>query len=175
MGKYVRFNFATKIVCPGRLIPRFLNKNPINISVNQVITFNFSTSLRLEQDGPKGPVKFTSSAAYRMPGTVFNEKSEDDFAYQPLFVGGSVLAFLIYFCILREENDVDQKLTGNQYDKVEGLEKTDLMTCIKYYEENGLDPTDLKKRLEEVLEEEKLKKKKTESSVEETTATSIEE
>ena len=39
--------------------------------------------------------------------------------------------FQLYFCVLREENDIDVVLaTGSLYDQVEGLEKTNLETCI---------------------------------------------
>merc|ERR1712059_198666 len=109
-----------------------------------------------------GPVKFTTSPAYRMSGGVVRQQNKDDtFAYQPLIVSVSVLSLLIYFCILREESDVDDRLIGNLYDQVDGLEKQDLTTSIRYYEQNGLDSRDLKKRLAEVLqeEEEKMRKK----------------
>merc|ERR1719481_97628 len=96
-----------------------------------------------------------------MPGTVVNTPKDDEFVYQPYIVSLSVLCFLVYFTILREESDIDIQLSGNLYDKVEGLEKQDLLTSIKYYEDNGLDARDLRKRLEEVLqlEEEEEKKK----------------
>ena len=53
---------------------------------------------------------------------------------------------------LREENDIDESITMNNslYNEVRGLEKQDLMTSIKYYEQSGMDTTALRKRLNEV-------------------------
>ena len=52
----------------------------------------------------------------------------------------------------REENDVDLQLSGKLYDKVDGLEKADVLNNIKYREEQGLDTTELKERLKVLLE-----------------------
>ena len=56
--------------------------------------------------------------------------------------------------MFREENDMDVELAGKLYDKVDGLEKMDLINSIKYNEEHGLDTRALKQRLKEVLLEE---------------------
>jgi hypothetical protein len=65
---------------------------------------------------------------------------------------GSRYVIVIYNC--REESDVDGELAGRLYDRVEGLEKQDLINSIKFNEENGMDTTDLKQRLRVVLEKE---------------------
>ena len=52
----------------------------------------------------------------------------------------------------REENDVDLQLSGKLYDKVDGLEKADVLNNIRYREEQGLDTTELKERLKVLLE-----------------------
>ena len=49
---------------------------------------------------------------------------------------------------------MDVELAGKLYDKVDGLEKMDLINSIKYNEEHGLDTRALKQRLKEVLQEE---------------------
>ena len=49
---------------------------------------------------------------------------------------------------------MDGELAGRLYDRVEGLEKQDLINSIKFNEENGMDTTDLKQRLRVVLENE---------------------
>ena len=56
---------------------------------------------------------------------------------------------IIYF---REENDIDLQLSGKLYDKVDGLEKADVLNNIRYREEQGLDTTELKDRLKVLLE-----------------------
>ena len=70
--------------------------------------------------------------------------------YQPYVVSGSVAIFLLYFCVLREENDIDQKLQGSLFDHVSGLEETQLKYSYKYNKENNLETTDLKNRLSEL-------------------------
>ena len=52
----------------------------------------------------------------------------------------------------REENDIDESISMNNslYNEVRGLEKQDLMTSIKYYEQSGMDSTALRNRLNEV-------------------------
>ena len=60
----------------------------------------------------------------------------------------------------REESDVDLELSGRLYDKVDGLEKADILNSIRHREENGQDTTELRERLRvliELEEEQKLK------------------
>jgi len=102
-----------------------------------------------------GPVKFTKSSAYNLNPLMANQQKHKETPwFQGPLVAGSTLAFLIYFTLLREENDVDGELAGRLYDRVEGLEKQDLINSIKFNEENGMDTTELKQRLRVVLEKE---------------------
>lgn len=70
--------------------------------------------------------------------------------FQTYVVCGSVAIFLIYFCILREENDVDLELEKSLYDRVPGLEHTQLVINYKYNRENNIDNTDIVARLKEI-------------------------
>ncbi|XP_055836432.1 uncharacterized protein LOC129921563 [Episyrphus balteatus] len=70
--------------------------------------------------------------------------------YQQYVISGSVAIFLIYFCILREENDIDQKLEGSLYDHIEGLEEQQLVIRYKYNRDNNIDTADIEKRLLEL-------------------------
>ena len=56
--------------------------------------------------------------------------------------------------VVREENDLDNVLEGGLYDKVKGLEKSDLLTSIKHAEDMGQDTRKLKARLVEIVKEE---------------------
>jgi len=111
------------------------------------------TQVSTQEDS--GPVKFTQSSAYNLNPLMANQQKKKDTPwFQGPLVAGSTLAFLIYFTMIREESDVDGELAGRLYDRVEGLEKQDLINSIRYNEEHGLDTTALKQRLREVLEEE---------------------
>ena len=58
---------------------------------------------------------------------------------------------LVYY---REENDVDEQLSGRLYDRVDGLEKASILNKINYNKQYDIDSTDLYKRLKEIEEEE---------------------
>lgn len=60
----------------------------------------------------------------------------------------------------REENDVDLELSGKLYDKVDGLEKADVLNNIRFREERGLDTTELRERLRVLIELEEEQKQK---------------
>ena len=57
---------------------------------------------------------------------------------------------MIYFCVLREENDIDTKLDGNLFDHVVGLEETQLEVAYNYNKEHGLPIDKLAERLAEI-------------------------
>lgn len=72
--------------------------------------------------------------------------------YQPYVISGSLAVFLLYFCVFREENDVDQKLDGNLFDHVSGLEVTQLKLAYNFNKEHGLPTGDLERRLIELAQ-----------------------
>lgn len=74
--------------------------------------------------------------------------------YQPYSVVASVAVFLIYFCMLREENDVDLEFTKTLYDRVHGLEKEQLLQSYRFNKETGKSVLEIEKRLKEIEEEE---------------------
>jgi len=110
-----------------------------------------------EEEEDKGPVKFTTSAGHRLsPNFAYNPESESDKQpwYQFPVITISMLSLMVYFFILREDNDIDEMIGGGSlFDHVQGLEKAQLEACIMYYEKHGLDTRDLKARLKEVIEE----------------------
>ncbi|XP_054738392.1 uncharacterized protein LOC129244663 [Anastrepha obliqua] len=97
------------------------------------------------------PVKFFGSraATWRARDTR-SGGSEDILWFQPYVISGSLAVFLLYFCILREENDIDRRLEGNLFDQVAGLEEVQLTMNYKYNKENGLDTSEIEKRLSEL-------------------------
>lgn len=72
--------------------------------------------------------------------------------YQPYVISGSLAVFLLYFCVFREENDVDQKLDGSLFDHVAGLEVIQLKLAYDYNKEHGLPTADLERRLIELAQ-----------------------
>ncbi|XP_014270587.1 uncharacterized protein [Halyomorpha halys] len=99
------------------------------------------------------PVKFTTSKAsqWKASFTRSGEKEEDEAAwFQPYVVSLSVVIFMVYFCVLREENDIDEKLGTSLYDRIEGLEEAQLRILLRYNLENGKETADIKKRIREL-------------------------
>jgi hypothetical protein len=97
------------------------------------------------------PIKFFGSQASKWQAKHSRTGQPDgQLWYQPLVVVTSVAVFLIYFCILREENDIDRDLEISLYDRVDGLEATDLTLSYRYNKKRGLDVTALEKRMREL-------------------------
>lgn len=70
--------------------------------------------------------------------------------YEPYIIIISISIFMIYFCILREENDIDENLAKSLYEKIPGLEEQQLYVVLRYNQEHGLETKDILARLEEI-------------------------
>lgn len=100
-----------------------------------------------------GPVKFAGSPASAWVARKARQGSvpyEDVPWFQTYVVCGSVAIFLIYFCILREENDMDLEMEKSLYDRVPGLEKTQLVINYKYNLEHQVDNKAIVARMKEM-------------------------
>lgn len=97
------------------------------------------------------PIKFIGSeaASWRAHQTRSGQ-SDKKLWYQPYVVMGSVLVFMIYFCILREESDIDGDLNKSLYDRVDGLEEIQLKIVHKYNAENQVDNRTIEDRMREL-------------------------
>jgi len=134
-------NYASKVSIRGPLIR--------HVATSPVIRVRLSQILRADD----GPVKFTKSGAYNLNPLMANQaRRERTPWFQGPLVALSALSCLLYFAVLREESDVDYELTGRLYDRVDGLEKADLINSIKFNEEQGIDTRKLKERLREIVE-----------------------
>ncbi|XP_030388481.1 uncharacterized protein LOC115634735 [Scaptodrosophila lebanonensis] len=104
-----------------------------------------------EQQNTNDPIKFFGSqaATWRARDTR-SGGSDEALWYQPYVISFSLGIFLLYFCVLREESDVDQRLEGDLYDHVSGLEEVQLTVNYKYNKEHGLDTKEQEKRLIEL-------------------------
>ncbi|XP_014663181.1 PREDICTED: uncharacterized protein LOC106805922 [Priapulus caudatus] len=71
-------------------------------------------------------------------------------AFRLTVILGSVSAFLIYFCVLREENDIDDELDVPLIDRIKGLEETQLRQSFEYNSSKGLPTERIEQRLKEI-------------------------
>lgn len=125
----------------------------------QVAFFNKSskfskaaTNKATAEEANNEPIKYFGSqaASWSARQSHQNPNLGDGVWYQPFVITGSLAVFLIYFCIFREENDVDEKLSMSLYDRIEGLEESQLEASIQYNRAHGLSTLELEKRLKEL-------------------------
>lgn len=104
------------------------------------------------EDEIERPVQYSKSKAYKWKAeeTRSGGHLEDSPWYQPYIVSGSLTVFLLYFCVFREENDIDEELGKSLYDRIEGLEERQLQTALKYNVDHGKDTSSLETRLLEL-------------------------
>ncbi|KAL5288116.1 hypothetical protein ACFFRR_008771 [Megaselia abdita] len=131
-------------------------KSLINLRTPLIQRLSFSTTARLTKDIAAKEVKdepikfFGSKAASWKAKDTRSGKAEEMLWFQPYVVSGSLAVFLIYFCFLREENDIDRKLEGTLFEHIAGLEEVQLTMTYKHNLENNIDNSSIEKRLKEL-------------------------
>ncbi|XP_045138888.1 uncharacterized protein LOC123520567 isoform X2 [Portunus trituberculatus] len=114
-----------------------------------------STKASEEEIDLDEPLKFSTSraATWKARDTYGSMVTEDKMPwYQPYVVALSLSTFLLYFCVLREENDVDTSLRMSLYDRIEGLEEKQLELTLEEYIQSGKDTAPVRERLKEIRE-----------------------
>lgn len=89
------------------------------------------------------PYKYFGSQAEKI--RAFQEKTASD-EYKSYIVSASLAVFMIYFCILREPNDVDEKLGLDLYDHW-GPEVSRLKKAYDYNIKNNLPTGEITERM----------------------------
>lgn len=122
-----------------------------SLKQNSADSTSRKTTSREDDISLNEPIKFSQSEAYkwRAQESRMGFKTEMPW-FQPYVISLSLAIFLLYFCVFREENDVDLKLTKNLYDHIEGLEEKQIKIRIMYNMEHNLSTTALEERLDEL-------------------------
>lgn len=103
---------------------------------------------QVEDDDENKPLEyFGSQASSWQAFTTRSGPDRNEPWYQSYVIMVSVVTFLVYFCVLREESDIDRKLEGNLFDQVPGLERTQLIIYYRYCQDRGMDTQDIEKKL----------------------------
>lgn len=63
--------------------------------------------------------------------------------------------FLVYFCVLREENHIDKELERTLYSRISGLEEYQLHASLEHNKSLGLSTVELEARLSELAKDKK--------------------
>ena len=97
------------------------------------------------------PIKYSSSKAknYDSYDTFVSSKVRNFPKSQPLIIMTSVIVFLIYFLVLREENDLDELIYSPLDENLKIPHPMVLESKVKEYEAYGLDTSKLKKILKD--------------------------
>ena len=111
----------------------FYSSRISTVKFNNERSISSSTSSWQQQDSNQ-PLPFSKSGAatWNAKSAYGGRNAPDDTPwYQSLSISLSISAILIWFCILREENDVDKELGKSLYDRVDGLEKKQLELALQ--------------------------------------------
>jgi len=107
-------------------LPLFRNYNIAN-DKQQMLMYSQKTSMQKEDkmdvDFDK-PVQFSSSEAAQFSSSQSSQEGvrTNRAKYEHIIVRVSLAVFMIYFCVLREENDLDQSIGESIFSKVPDLE-----------------------------------------------------
>jgi len=78
------------------------------------------------------------------------QKIDEEPWYQPFVISFSFAAILLWFCVLREENDLDRELDKTLYDRVAGMEEKQLELSLIHNQSQGLSTKEIRERLNEI-------------------------
>lgn len=70
-------------------------------------------------------------------------------SHNPTIVVGSFIVFMVYFCLLREENEVDEKMKRSYHEQY-GHEAAQLKKAYDYNIKHNLPTTEILDRLKEI-------------------------
>ncbi|KAJ8897670.1 hypothetical protein PR048_003020 [Dryococelus australis] len=112
-------------------------------------TAHYSTKKPVNEEDIE-PVKFSTSraATWKAKQTRSGGRDDDAPPYQPIVVSFSLAVFLLYFCVFREENDIDEEISRPLFDRIEGLKAKQLEIALKYNQDHGLPTADLERELQ---------------------------
>lgn len=107
-----------------------------------------------EFEDNEGPIKYSTSKAAKHKASVsrhglFSNRLE----YEPEVIIASLAVFLIYFTMIREENDIDEELGKSLYSRIDGLEELQLKLSLRYNTEHNKSIDDIEKRLRQIEKE----------------------
>ncbi|GFU24692.1 uncharacterized protein NPIL_88581 [Nephila pilipes] len=100
------------------------------------------------------PIKFSTSEAgqWKAKYTTSGKDYFEQPRIQPFAVVMSLTAFMVYFCILREENDLDDWLRNLENELPLHLEEAELKGRIEKAKRNNQDTTAYEERMENIVQ-----------------------
>ena len=110
-------------------------KWPIHSILHRSATTNTGNTTKEEHAvEEEKPVVFTKSKGFKTTPTYLNPNhAEDSHPFRNISISFSLACFCLYFFVLREENDIDELIydRAGLYDRIQGLEKVNLIASIR--------------------------------------------
>lgn len=95
------------------------------------------------------PVKYTTSPAAGFSAKSSIKEDNNRLWYEPEVILVSLSVFLIYFLVLREENDLDEQIYKPLHHTISGLEEVQLKSVIEH-SSNKEEIAEAQQRLKEI-------------------------
>ncbi|XP_057370331.1 uncharacterized protein LOC130691398 [Daphnia carinata] len=124
----------------------------IRILKKRTVMQSVSDKTNKTPEDPNAPLSFSKSKAAKWSAkNSFSGRniSDDSPWYQPFAISASVAAILLWFCVFREENDIDKELGKTLYERVDGMERKQLELALKH-SGPAVDTIAIRKRLDEL-------------------------
>ncbi|XP_069691292.1 uncharacterized protein [Periplaneta americana] len=125
------------------------------VRLNRFVPLHIAYMHAQKEDEIDKPIPFSKSkaATWKAQATRSGESAVDYPWYQSYVISASLTIFMLYFCVFREENDIDEELGRSLYDRIEGLEERQLQLSLDYNEQHGKDTSAILARLEQLQKE----------------------
>jgi len=109
------------------------------------------SSIVAEPEPLDPPIKFSTSLAsqWKAHDTHTNINSEAH-PYTAIIFSVSTAVLLLYFCVFREENDIDEEMKKSLWERIPGLERQQLKVVLEYNKQVGMPTADIRKRMAEL-------------------------
>lgn len=115
------------------------------------VRFTSTTKLEAETENLNKPIVYSASPASKWQAKHSRMGTNAErLRYEPHIVLISLTVFMIYFCVLREESDIDKEFEQTLVNRITGLEEQQIRIALEYNEKHGLEIKQLNDRLEEI-------------------------
>ncbi|CAF0778242.1 unnamed protein product [Brachionus calyciflorus] len=141
---------------------RLLKINFKNFRITPRRLFSISSKNLKDSKISDEPIKYSTSKAKTWDSidSFMSKTARTTPKSQPIIVSLSVLAFLLYFILIREENELDKKVSRPLEESVPNIKEMTLKHQILQYEQMGLNTRELREALKKELELKKQKEAK---------------
>ncbi|XP_058807722.1 ubiquinol-cytochrome-c reductase complex assembly factor 4 [Phymastichus coffea] len=106
----------------NRLCSTVANLRKINGSTSVLLQRTINTK-SIDDDSDDKPIAFSTTEAAVWKAQHSRVPPNERVWYTPYVVSGSIATFMLYFCILREENDIDEIIYRPLPETLQGIEK----------------------------------------------------